>query len=128
MPGGPGDGRSYEFGTPYETMLNALASDVKNADFYRKTRLLDIIKRNKQIKLAPERWQDADFDVVRSYDVVVCFEQRIFDLVIEGTCLLNDMSMHFQVMSPFAPATVMCTYQGLMYLVLCVGGHVRPGL
>jgi RNA polymerase II subunit A C-terminal domain phosphatase SSU72 len=85
MPGGPGEGRSYEFGTPYESMLDDLLRDVKNQDFYKKTRLLDILRRNKQIKRAPERWQDTDTDKVRSYDIVFCYEQRIYDAVIEGT-------------------------------------------
>ena len=83
-PGGPGEGRTFEFGTPYEKMLDDLSADPKAQDFYKKTKLLDILRRNKQIKYAPERWQDTSSEVVGDYDVVICFEQRIFDAVIEG--------------------------------------------
>jgi hypothetical protein len=78
------EGMSFEFGTPYEKMLQALMADAQNLEFYRKSRLLDIVKRNVQTKTAPERWQDTDRDVIAEHDVVVCFEQRIFDAVIEG--------------------------------------------
>lgn len=85
VPGGL-EGRSFEFGTPYETMVEELMAkaDGKAQEFYRRTKLLDILKRNKQIKRAPERWQDVDADTVAGYDVVVCYENRIYDLVMEG--------------------------------------------
>jgi len=83
VPGG-GEGRSFAFGTPYQTMVSTLAADGKSEEFYRRTRLLDILKRNQLIKTAPERWQDTDYEMISSYNVVVCFEQRIFDSVIEG--------------------------------------------
>jgi RNA polymerase II subunit A C-terminal domain phosphatase SSU72 len=79
------EGKSFEFGTPYDSMLSEFVAtaDAKTQDFYRRTKLLDILRRNGQIKVAPERWQDASFEEVAGYDVVVCFEQRIFDAVCE---------------------------------------------
>ena len=79
------EGRSFAFGTPYDDMLKEFEgqADAKTQEFYRRTKLLDILRRNGQIKTFPERWQDADFEVVAGYDVVLCFEQRIFDAVIE---------------------------------------------
>ena len=41
-----------------------------------------MLKRNLAVKEAPERWQDSAAD--GSFDIVVCFEQRVFELVIEG--------------------------------------------
>jgi RNA polymerase II subunit A C-terminal domain phosphatase SSU72 len=84
VPGTSGEGRSFEFGTPYERIRADLAADVKNEAFYQKTRLLDILKRDSHLKVAPERWQDADYDTISKYNVVICFEQRIFDAVTEG--------------------------------------------
>jgi RNA polymerase II subunit A C-terminal domain phosphatase SSU72 len=66
-----------------ELLSNA---DAKAQEFYKRTKLIDILRRNKQIKRAPERWQDLEADVVADYDVVICFEQRIYDAVVEGTC------------------------------------------
>lgn len=38
-----------------------------------------MLKRNLQIKNAPERFQDTD----KQFDVIVTFEDRVFDLVTE---------------------------------------------
>ncbi len=85
VPGGP-EGRTFDFGTPYETMLQELLAnaDSKAQEFYKRTKLTDILRRNHQIKRAPERWQDLEPDAVAGYDIVVCFEQRIYDAVVEG--------------------------------------------
>jgi RNA polymerase II subunit A C-terminal domain phosphatase SSU72 len=37
-----------------------------------------MLERNVAIKPAPQRWQDSEVDV----DVVVCFEERVFDNVV----------------------------------------------
>lgn len=37
-------------------------------------------RRNKKVKRAPERWQLQD---VVQYDVVLCFEQRVVDALLE---------------------------------------------
>lgn len=47
---------------------------------YEKNGILDMLRRNIGIKTRPERWQDDR----RHFNLVVCFEQRIFDIVLEG--------------------------------------------
>lgn len=48
-----------------------------------------MLKRNLAVKEAPERWQDSAAD--GSFDIVVCFEQKVFELVIEGKLRVNIM-------------------------------------
>ena len=41
-----------------------------------------MLKRNLNVKLAPQRWQDNAADGI--FDVVLAFEEKVFDMVIEG--------------------------------------------
>lgn len=41
-----------------------------------------MLKRNSTVKLAPQRWQDNAAD--GSFDVVFTFEEKVFDIVVEG--------------------------------------------
>lgn len=41
-----------------------------------------MLKRNSAVKLAPQRWQDNAAD--GSFDVVFAFEEKVFDMVVEG--------------------------------------------
>lgn len=41
-----------------------------------------MLKRNATVKLAPQRWQENAVDGV--FDVVLTFEEKVFDMVIEG--------------------------------------------
>lgn len=41
-----------------------------------------MLKRNSTVKLAPQRWQDNAAD--GSFDVVFTFEEKVFDMVLEG--------------------------------------------
>lgn len=61
---------------------------------YKRNGLLQMLKRNVSVKEAPQRWQDNAAD--GAFDVVFTFEERVFDMVIEGLlilyCLLHDSS------------------------------------
>lgn len=41
-----------------------------------------MLKRNSTVKLAPQRWQENAAD--GSFDIVFTFEEKVFDMVIEG--------------------------------------------
>lgn len=50
---------------------------------YKRNGLLQMLKRNLGVKEAPQRWQDNAAD--GAFDVVFTFEERVFDMVIDGT-------------------------------------------
>lgn len=49
---------------------------------YKRNGILPMLKRNSSVKLAPQRWQDNALD--GSFDIVFTFEEKVFDMVIEG--------------------------------------------
>ena len=50
---------------------------------YTRNGLLKMLQRNADVKKAPQRWQENAND--GEFDVIVTFEERVFDAVIEGT-------------------------------------------
>jgi RNA polymerase II subunit A C-terminal domain phosphatase SSU72 len=69
---------TYKFGTPYKEIFDDLTR--KDAELYTRNGLLKMVKRNMGVKLAPERFQENQ----ERFDVVVTFEERVMDQVIEG--------------------------------------------
>ncbi|XP_062203106.1 uncharacterized protein LOC133905356 [Phragmites australis] len=69
----------YDFGTPYAAIYDDLRR--KDPDLYKRNGLLPMLKRNASVKLAPQRWQDNAGDGV--FDMILTFEERVFDLVVE---------------------------------------------
>lgn len=49
---------------------------------YKRNGILPMLKRNSSVKLAPQRWQENAAD--GSFDVVFTFEEKVFDMVVEG--------------------------------------------
>lgn len=49
---------------------------------YKRNGILPMLKRNLSVKLAPQRWQENAAD--GPFDVVLTFEEKVFDLVLEG--------------------------------------------
>jgi Ssu72-like protein len=69
----------YRFGKRYTKIKEDLKA--KDATLYRKNGVLQILTRNEKIKEAPERWQD---ELSRQFDVVIAFEDRVYDAILEG--------------------------------------------
>ncbi|OWM91465.1 RNA polymerase II subunit A C-terminal domain phosphatase SSU72 [Punica granatum] len=69
----------YDFGTPYKQMFDELRR--KDPELYKRNGILPMLKRNMSIKTAPQRWQENASD--GSFDVVLTFEEKVFDMVLE---------------------------------------------
>ncbi|XP_019199930.1 PREDICTED: RNA polymerase II subunit A C-terminal domain phosphatase SSU72 [Ipomoea nil] len=69
----------YDFGTPYKHMFDELRR--KDPELYKRNGILPMLKRNLGVKHAPQRWQDNAED--GPFDVVLSFEEKVFDMVIE---------------------------------------------
>jgi RNA polymerase II subunit A C-terminal domain phosphatase SSU72 len=70
---------TYPFGTPYMEMYNDLRK--KDEKFYIQNGLLPMLKRNSQIKLAPERWHQKDRPF---HNIIFSFEDRVFDAIVDS--------------------------------------------
>jgi RNA polymerase II subunit A C-terminal domain phosphatase SSU72 len=93
--------RIFKFGTPYEEMYNNLAATLEDEAFFVRNGVLTLCRRGAAVKNAPQRWQDMTSEFVSQHDVVIAFEERIFDAVIED----------LQIREPtenFAPIHVIC--------------------
>jgi RNA polymerase II subunit A C-terminal domain phosphatase SSU72 len=84
----------FAFGTAYTSMLDELRS--KDEVLYEQLGLIKMLERNVSVKTAPEKFQ-----VERSVelDVIVTFETRVFDAVVEY--LSNRDSTSFKVVHVF---------------------------
>lgn len=60
---------------------------------YKRNGLLPMLKRNTSVKLAPQRWQDNAGDGV--FDMIMTFEERVFDLVVEGNSFTIGLELDF---------------------------------
>ncbi|KAG6745753.1 hypothetical protein POTOM_050259 [Populus tomentosa] len=78
----------YDFGTPYKQMFDDLRRKDPELSFsYKRNGILPMLKRNSGVKLAPQRWQDNAAD--GSFSVVFTFEEKVFDMVLEGLYVLS---------------------------------------
>lgn len=48
------------------------------------------MRRNESIKPAPQRFQDADLSQI---DICICFDENVFDLVIEGIFVKTELQL-----------------------------------
>lgn len=75
--------RVFKFGTPYEEMYNSLAATYDDELFFQHNGVLQLCKRGAGVKVAPQRWQDMPSSFIATHDVIIAFEERIFDAVVE---------------------------------------------
>lgn len=93
--------RIFKFGTPYSDMYASMSATAEDAAFFQRNGVLQLCKRGAAVKRAPQRWQDETSEYVSSHDVVICFEERIFDAVVE------DLQMR-EPTENFEPMHVIC--------------------
>lgn len=67
----------FSFNTPYEHMRDELRR--RDESMYTSNGVLAMLERNAKIKRAPEQWREAR----ERSDLVLTFEERIFDAVLE---------------------------------------------
>jgi len=114
--------RIFKFGTPYEEMYKSMSATPDDAAFFIRNGVLQLCRRGAAVKNAPQRWQDMDSREISEHDIVIAFEERIFDAVVED----------LQVREPtedFLPLHVICldtkdnpheaAIQGRVALELC---------
>lgn len=93
--------RIFKFGTTYSDMYASMSATAEDAAFFQRNGVLQLCKRGAAVKRAPQRWQDETSEYVSSHDVVICFEERIFDAVVE------DLQMR-EPTENFEPMHVIC--------------------
>jgi len=67
----------YDFGTSYEFIAEDLLR--KDKTLYTQNGILNMLDRNRRIKLGPNRLQEA----AEKYDVIMTAEERVYDQVLE---------------------------------------------
>ncbi|CAM9239197.1 unnamed protein product [Ectocarpus fasciculatus] len=73
----------FPFGTPYRDIFDKLKA--KDEALFSQNNLLPLVARNAMVKAAPQRFQEIEGPDMAGFDVVLCFETRVFYLVVEGT-------------------------------------------
>jgi len=91
--------RVFKFGTPYSTMFDTLSRE--DYDFFCSNGVIQLCQRGAAVKASPTRWQDTPSSMVTKHDVIIAFEERIFDAVVE------DLQTR-EVTETFEPLHVIC--------------------
>ena len=78
---GPTAQNVFDFGTPYTRIKEVVKGT--DYDWYNERGLVSMLTRNVRLKLAPERWQDIETSLVQQFAVVFCYEERVFDILVE---------------------------------------------
>jgi RNA polymerase II subunit A C-terminal domain phosphatase SSU72 len=93
--------RIFKFGTPYADMYASLAATPDDEAYFAHNGVLNLCRRGASVKLAPQRWQDTPTTFIAQHDIVIAFEERIFDAVVE------DLQMR-EPTEDLAPIHVIC--------------------
>jgi RNA polymerase II subunit A C-terminal domain phosphatase SSU72 len=73
----------FKFATPYEQMYNSMSATPEDQAFFSRNGVLQLCRRGAAVKKAPQRWQDMPSEFIATHDIVIAFEERIFDAVVE---------------------------------------------
>mmetsp|Transcript_25362 Transcript_25362/g.63620 ORF Transcript_25362/g.63620 Transcript_25362/m.63620 type:complete len:196 (-) Transcript_25362:769-1356(-) len=77
----------FDFGVPYQFMHDTLIE--RDSQLYTRNGILSLLERNMGVKTAPERFQDSR----KNFDVIVTFERRVFDAVLDDLRCREPMFM-----------------------------------
>jgi len=75
--------RVFKFGGRYEDMYKDLAATDEDEAFFINNGVLGLCSRGAAVKAGPQRWQDTPNTLITKHDVVIAFEERIYDAVVE---------------------------------------------
>jgi RNA polymerase II subunit A C-terminal domain phosphatase SSU72 len=89
----------FKFGVSYEKMYESLAAE--DVAYFSQNGILALCRRGASCKDNANSWQGTSSKVVVKHDVVVVFEERLFDAVIE------DLQMR-EPTDEFKPIVVIC--------------------
>jgi len=104
LPGPGGRARCFDFETPYTDIAKALEAEA--ADHYARVGVLGLARRGAKTKRAPQRWQDQPTEALASLDVVIVFEQRLFETVLLDLQACWAPLSRFLALSTYAHATL----------------------
>ena len=93
--------RIFKFGTPYADMYASLSDTPDDEAYFANNGVLNLCRRGASVKPAPQRWQDTPTAFITLHDIVIAFEERIFDAVVE------DLQMR-EPTEDLAPIHVIC--------------------
>ena len=93
--------RVFKFGTRYEDMYKSMSATDEDEAFFIQNGVLGLCRRGASVKSAPQRWQDMPNSFITKHDVVIAFEERIYDAVVE------DLQMR-EPTEDFEPIHVIC--------------------
>uniref|UniRef100_A0A7S2SW34 RNA polymerase II subunit A C-terminal domain phosphatase SSU72 n=1 Tax=Rhizochromulina marina TaxID=1034831 RepID=A0A7S2SW34_9STRA len=95
---GPRGARCFDFGTPYASIVETLEQE--SHSFYSRIGVLNLAKRAAATKPAPERWQDLPTARLGQTNVIICFETRLYEIVV------NDVLQ--RTPEDFSPVHIIC--------------------
>ncbi|GLE02986.1 hypothetical protein PINS_up011865 [Pythium insidiosum] len=73
--------RIFEFFTPYEVMYKQLKGE--DEELFRRNGVLSMLERDIKTKKCPQRWQDLSVREIQDIDVVLCFDDHVYEIVLE---------------------------------------------
>ena len=76
---------AFDFGTPYHSIFSSLSSSFpdKGLDHFRQLGVVEMLERNMALKEAPQKWQDRNLHTKHHFDLVITYEERVFDAVVD---------------------------------------------
>lgn len=76
--------RSYTWDQEYSTILKDMVStSPQDTEWAKKRGLVDLLQRNAKVKAKPERWQSLSTEFVAQQNVIITFQDRVFEMLMD---------------------------------------------